>query len=74
MARDFDTVDMFPDMPRDPEPQGREANIPKAVHVIVTRLRKLAKERHRPVREKLLLENAASLLVDAHAPPEEVSP
>lgn len=58
-----DTVDMFPDMPRDPDPEP-EDQLPRDVQDAIKGLRKLVKEKHRTQHEKMVLEQAARLLVE----------
>lgn len=61
---DHDTMDMFPDMPRDPRPNP-EDDMPQDVQDTVKALRKMKRERHRPLEEQMQLEQAAKLLVEA---------
>lgn len=62
-----DTVDMFPDMPRDPLPDPVE-RLPPSIQDVVTGLRKMSKERHRAHLERATLEKAAELLVEGFTP------
>jgi len=66
---DYDTVDLFPDMPRDDPKLVPLADLPEAIAILVQRLRQTAQERHRSSRERQLMESAAHELVRAHRPP-----
>lgn len=61
---DHDTMDMFPDMPRDPRPD-REDQLPQDVKDLVKWLCEQAKQNARPLSEQLHLKKAADLLVEA---------
>jgi len=64
---DRETVDMFPDLPRDePPPQFRE--LPLEVHRICAGLQKIAEDRSRPIRERELVYRAMKKLVEAFTP------
>lgn len=67
MSDDRDTVDMFPDLPRDPIKPPEDV-LPPEVKATVKYLKKMARENVRPLEEQLYLKKAVQLLTDGWKP------